>query len=199
MPRNPCRRLSPTSCLRISMRFLVYAVKHPGALERYIHAHRPAEENTTDVPQVWKSPGWDCNPTYDSISITRKPLERSYPTFPSTCLARARSRASEIAPCSPMITASEEAPVRLRIAALRAVRAISASLRFGVLSGMDDCLDLSCGPLHLLCNQPLHLSQIAGYLHRLMHWREHVLQTGSTGQILPGARWSPDQCHLYGP
>jgi hypothetical protein len=40
-------------------------------------------------------------------------------------------------------------------------------LRFGVLSGMDESLDLSHGPLPLLCSQALHLSQIADYPHRL--------------------------------
>jgi uncharacterized protein (DUF433 family) len=42
---------------------LVYYVEHPGEIERYIHEHRLAEEDTTDVPQALKPSGWDCDPT----------------------------------------------------------------------------------------------------------------------------------------
>ena len=42
---------------------LVYYVEHPGEIERYLHEHRLAEEDTTDLPQVLKPSAWDCDPT----------------------------------------------------------------------------------------------------------------------------------------
>ncbi|HYY16990.1 MAG TPA: DUF433 domain-containing protein [Gammaproteobacteria bacterium] len=33
---------------------LVYYVEHPGEIERYIHEHRSAEEDTTELPKVLK-------------------------------------------------------------------------------------------------------------------------------------------------